>query len=643
MGRERVRRESWVEVGGPAARAPGAAERGRSALLRRAAEDVRRGGSLRERAARGVAGASGELPHRAAIERSFGPGHDLGDLRARVGGAAAEASEAMAADGYTYGRSLGFRRWPSVREAAHEAAHAEQQRAGVTVADGADRPHTRHERDADAIADGVAGGRSVTHLLPTPAPGAAVARPSLQRKLKIGGETWKRGWLIDRDGDDAVAEFKQHFDKHHADFPNVPPELEYNFWRRVREMILSERDYEFADEKSFGEATLRGSRVWTANSDVHEAYIRRRLVEHREFARTTRSQARGKPDESKQVEQTIRRHAEQIVGDPAMQAALDLRRSTLQAYSSGQTQDLEQRRKDFRSSLWNALQDAERDEDAKQDVPESAPESQPSHGNDLVNHMKDEARKGVVEVAESLPFVGDVVKIANTAYEIYETGKDIYERGKEALDFPKRVQQRLQQISDDWDVQKRITEFREIFIDENDWEMADVAAFVAEHKPTRFDVAVEVGSGVVGAAATATGGAAIVAGVAGASAATVASLGLFPLIVGGVTLFGFVGKAGWKWVQSEAEADKLRALEQADASERKVADFSLANHRTIARELERVRTEVPAVALLTLALRYRSAPPGSSVHRFVRSLLGDFGQDSAVEALVEAFRRCMKL
>src|SRR5690242_14847891 len=58
-----------------------------------------------ERAAAGVAGGGGALPHQAAIQRSFGR-HDVGGIEAHVGGAAAGASAALGAEAYATGNHV---------------------------------------------------------------------------------------------------------------------------------------------------------------------------------------------------------------------------------------------------------------------------------------------------------------------------------------------------------------------------------------------------------------------------------------------------------------------------------------------------------------------------------------------------------
>ena len=128
----------------------------------------------------GIASGGSELPHRAAIEASFGPDHGLGGVRAHIGGAAAPASANIGAEAFTLGRDIAFRESPSLHLAAHEAAHVVQQRGGVQLSGGVGQAGDPHERHADAVADAVVAGRSAARLLDEVGGGGAHA--AVQRK-----------------------------------------------------------------------------------------------------------------------------------------------------------------------------------------------------------------------------------------------------------------------------------------------------------------------------------------------------------------------------------------------------------------------------------------------------------------------------
>ncbi len=115
-------------------------------------------------AASGVQGSGAELPHRDAIQKSFG-GHDVGNVKAHVGGAAAAASESMGAEAYATGDDVAFRTSPDLHTAAHEAAHVVQQRGGVQLKGGVGETGDSYEQHANAVADAVVAGRSAENLL----------------------------------------------------------------------------------------------------------------------------------------------------------------------------------------------------------------------------------------------------------------------------------------------------------------------------------------------------------------------------------------------------------------------------------------------------------------------------------------------
>ena len=113
----------------------------------------------------GVTGPSQRLPHYQAIQRSFGPAHDLSDVQAYVGGPATRANEVMHATAYTTGEDVAFKAEPDLWLAAHEAVHVVQQRSGVSLSGGVGRAGDPYERQAEAVADRVVSGQPTHELL----------------------------------------------------------------------------------------------------------------------------------------------------------------------------------------------------------------------------------------------------------------------------------------------------------------------------------------------------------------------------------------------------------------------------------------------------------------------------------------------
>ena len=187
------------------------------------------GRSPGEIARAGTAGSGSALPHHAAIQRAFGR-HDVGGVRAHVGGAAAESSAALGASAFAHGDAIGFASAPDLHTAAHEAAHVIQQRAGVSVAGGIDGGASdQHEKHADAVADKVVAGESAETLLDQLTKHAASAEAGVQRKMA---------------GTDAIAREMTSKDKAAEMLRHTPPENRGT----VESIIRSKFSKEEADE-----------------------------------------------------------------------------------------------------------------------------------------------------------------------------------------------------------------------------------------------------------------------------------------------------------------------------------------------------------------------------------------------------------
>jgi len=166
------------------------------------AEQGTRGDVVHAAAATGVATPATKLPHRQALQASFGDAHDLSGVRAHVGGAAAESASAMGATAYATGNDVVLPENPSLHLVAHEVTHVVQQRAGVHLAGGVGAAGDPYEREADAIADAVVRGEHVGDRLPGGGvgggSGGTVSGPSIQRKDPddgAGADTQLAAWV----------------------------------------------------------------------------------------------------------------------------------------------------------------------------------------------------------------------------------------------------------------------------------------------------------------------------------------------------------------------------------------------------------------------------------------------------------------
>jgi hypothetical protein len=121
-------------------------------------------GGVQAAAARGTSGPANPLPHREAIQRSFGK-HDVGHIQAHTDERAVSAAGAMGAAAFATGDHVAFAGAPTLHVAAHEAAHVIQQRGGVQLAGGVGKQGDAHEQHAEAVAAQVVQGKSSEALL----------------------------------------------------------------------------------------------------------------------------------------------------------------------------------------------------------------------------------------------------------------------------------------------------------------------------------------------------------------------------------------------------------------------------------------------------------------------------------------------
>jgi|GEM_PF-2670989 len=127
------------------------------------------GPSVQQRAAEGVAGSGGALPHADTIQRSFG-GYDIRNVQAHLDSSAQGAAQDIGASAYATDNHVAFGTSPSLHTAAHETAHVVQQRAGVQLKGGVGEVGDTYERNADEVADAVVAGNSAEPILAKIAP-----------------------------------------------------------------------------------------------------------------------------------------------------------------------------------------------------------------------------------------------------------------------------------------------------------------------------------------------------------------------------------------------------------------------------------------------------------------------------------------
>ena len=126
-------------------------------------------------------------------------------MRAYTGGQADGACQQLQAEAYTQGSQVAFgSSAPSLRLAAHEAAHVVQQSQGVQLQGKVGRAGDSYEQQADAAAERVVAGQSARDLLPDFGPITASVGSSAPIQRYSVDDDGKRDWRVADDGKMAV-------------------------------------------------------------------------------------------------------------------------------------------------------------------------------------------------------------------------------------------------------------------------------------------------------------------------------------------------------------------------------------------------------------------------------------------------------
>lgn len=176
-------------------------------------------GSSQQVAQAGMTGSGQKLPFADRIQASFGH-HDVSKISAHLGPSAQHSSLALGAQAYSTKGNVVFGQTPSLHTAAHEAAHAIQQRQGLSLPSGLGSPSDRYEQQADEVARRVEQGQSCQDLLDQNqsqhhsqgqslgyglGPTASTPSTAIQRLILRFGDIEKGGYLDDEQG--ALEEF----------------------------------------------------------------------------------------------------------------------------------------------------------------------------------------------------------------------------------------------------------------------------------------------------------------------------------------------------------------------------------------------------------------------------------------------------
>lgn len=151
--------------------------------------------SARDVADQGTANGGGGIPHREAMERSFGA--DFSGVKAHTGEAATKANAALGSHAYAMGNDVAFKSAsPSPGLVAHELTHVVQRSNGPAAsgssADGIDRSG---EAQATAVENAVNAGKPASSVLGNSS-GVAGARAGAEDEPALAADSFGMGWTF---------------------------------------------------------------------------------------------------------------------------------------------------------------------------------------------------------------------------------------------------------------------------------------------------------------------------------------------------------------------------------------------------------------------------------------------------------------
>ena len=136
------------------------------------------------------------FPFQEQIQQVFGEYHDIGDLKAYTGTAAQAANAKLGSRAFHKEGHVAFAGQPTLKEAAHEAAHYVQNVRSDQLEGGIGETNDRYEQHADRVADKVVRGQSAAPLLehiPRSSDGSAPITSSVEAPVQMmGGNLLRR-------------------------------------------------------------------------------------------------------------------------------------------------------------------------------------------------------------------------------------------------------------------------------------------------------------------------------------------------------------------------------------------------------------------------------------------------------------------
>ena len=130
------------------------------------------------------------FPFQEQIQQAFGEEHDISGLKAYTGSAARAANTNLGSRAFHKSGHVAFAGQPTLKEAAHEAAHYVQNVSSEQIEGGIGEANDRYEQHADAVADQIVLGRSAASLLehtPGDSAGNTAVTDSVEAPVQMAG------------------------------------------------------------------------------------------------------------------------------------------------------------------------------------------------------------------------------------------------------------------------------------------------------------------------------------------------------------------------------------------------------------------------------------------------------------------------
>lgn len=209
------------------------------------------------------------LPYREQIETT--PGVDLSGVQVYIGGAAAEACEAMGMQAYTQGDKIAFRGYPCLEVARHEATHVVQQRQGVSLPGGVGKKGDAYEQEAEEVAKRAASGKPAHDLVSKRGSAEAAEGEDVQAYIAAKLDTKGRIRISD-DWNAVVVQANAAGSQEFYALPSLIPAASAKLAGVTSSIRLTEARKSMGVYQMYGSARKKGQTFHEQHRDVHKQH-----------------------------------------------------------------------------------------------------------------------------------------------------------------------------------------------------------------------------------------------------------------------------------------------------------------------------------------------------------------------------------